>query len=95
MTTIGVASVKGAGGVTSAALVLAAVLRRARTDVMLVEADPSGGSLLGWCEQLQPAGDLYDVTMSRNSAGLASVAQPSVTCRSSRAGVARSASPRP
>ena len=74
MTTIAVASVKGAGGVTSAALVLAAV--RAETDdVMLVEADPSGGSLLGWCEQLRPAGDLYDLAMSRNSAGLASVAQ--------------------
>lgn len=74
MTTIAVASVKGAGGVTSAALVLAAV--RAETDdVMLVEADPSGGSLLGWCEQLRPAADLYDLTMNRNSAGLASVAQ--------------------
>ena len=43
---------------------------------MLVEADPSGGSLLGWCEQLRPAGDLYDLTMNRNSAGVASVAQP-------------------
>ena len=75
MTTIAFAAVKGAGGVTSASLVLAAALAE-QDHTILVEADPSGGSLLSWCEQLRPAGDFYDIAMNRNSAGLESVAQP-------------------
>jgi hypothetical protein len=43
---------------------------------MLVEADPSGGSLLATCGELRARGDLYDVSLTRNSAGLESVAQP-------------------
>lgn len=73
-TKIGVAGVKGAGGVTTAAVSLAAAWA-AQGPTMLVEADPSGGSLLGWSEDLRAAGDLYEVAMARQSGGLASVAQ--------------------
>ena len=72
--TVGVAGVKGAGGVTTSAVALAAVSAMSGP-TMLVEADPSGGSLLGWCEDLRAAGDLYDVAMSRQAGGLASAAQ--------------------
>ncbi len=75
MTAIAVTGVKGAGGVTSAALVLAAV-RAESEPTVLVEADPSGGTLLSWCEQLHPGGDLYDLVMSRTSARLTAVTQP-------------------
>ena len=43
--------------------------------VTLVEADPSGGSLLSWCDDLRPAGDLYDAAMSRDPGGLAAIVQ--------------------
>lgn len=68
--TVGVAGVKGAGVSTVAHAVAAA-----SGPAVLVEADPSGGSLLAWCEALQPAADLYDVVMSRGDGGLTAAAQ--------------------
>lgn len=64
--TIAVAGVKGAGGVTATALTIAAVNGAGGAPTLLVEADPSGGSLLAWCEQLRHGLDLYDVTASRD-----------------------------
>jgi MinD-like ATPase involved in chromosome partitioning or flagellar assembly len=61
-----VGSVKGTGGVSTTALLLAAGLGES-ADVVLVEADPSGGSLLGWCEQLSTVpGSLYDVVFDHD-----------------------------
>lgn len=70
---VGVAGAKS-GGVSTIAHALAAAAVPSGPS-MLVEADPSGGSLLTWSDVVQPAGDLYDVVMSRDSDGLASVAQ--------------------
>jgi len=52
VTIVAVASVKGTGGVTATALGLAALGHEMCGDAMLIEADPSGGSLLGWSEHL-------------------------------------------
>ncbi|MBA3286403.1 MAG: hypothetical protein H0U21_00055 [Acidimicrobiia bacterium] len=78
MSVVVVAAVKGSGGVTAAALALGASLAATPDSaaVTLVEADPSGGSLLGWCEQLTAGDGLYEAAFSRHSDGLASVAQP-------------------
>jgi hypothetical protein len=54
MTVIAVASVKGTVGATVVAAGLAAAVAE-RRPVVLVEADPSGGSLAGVCPQLLPA----------------------------------------
>ena len=50
---VALASVKGTGGVTSSALGLAAAFGM-RSDALVLEADLSGGSLLGWCPTLDP-----------------------------------------
>jgi MinD-like ATPase involved in chromosome partitioning or flagellar assembly len=71
---IGFASVKGASGTTTGALGVAAAAA-AQGPVTFVEADPSGGSLLSWCDDLRPAGDLYDAAMSREPGGLAAIVQ--------------------
>ena len=65
---IGFASVKGASGTSTAALSVSAAAA-VQGPVTLVEADPSGGSLLSWCDDLRPAGDLYDAAMSRDPGG--------------------------
>ena len=73
---VALASVKGTGGVTSSALGLAAALGM-RSDALLLEADPSGGSLLGWCPTLDPtAGGLYEAAFERERRGLATFVQP-------------------
>lgn len=74
MRSIAVAGVKGSGGVTSTALALAAA-RAESGPTLIIEADPSGGTLLSWCDQLHPAGDLYDLVMSRNATGFTTVVQ--------------------
>ena len=51
-TVIAVGSVKGIGGATSTALGLAAAAGEYSSGAVMVEADPSGGSLLGWSEHL-------------------------------------------
>ena len=71
---IGIASVKGASGSSTAALCVSAAAA-VLGPVTLVEADPSGGSLLSWCDNLRPAGDLYDAAMSRDRGGLAAIVQ--------------------
>jgi hypothetical protein len=66
-TVIAVGSVKGTGGVTSTALAVAASAAGAGEPVTLVEADPSGGSLLGWCPDLEAAGPgLYEAVFQRD-----------------------------
>lgn len=63
---IAVASVKGAGGVTTTALALSAALAARGTSVTLIEADPSGASLLGWCPDLETGGTgLYEAVLHR------------------------------
>jgi hypothetical protein len=58
VTAIVVGSIKGAGGVSSTAMGLAAA---AGDGAVLMEADPSGGSLLGWSEHLDAGRpSLYD-----------------------------------
>ncbi len=72
---VALASVKGTGGVTSSALGLAAALGT-RSEALLLEADPSGGSLLGWCPMLDPmAGGLYEVAFERERPGLSTFVQ--------------------
>ena len=72
---IALASVKGTGGVTSSALGLAAALGM-RSDALVLEADPSGGSLLGWCPTLDPtAGGLYEAAFERERPGLSPFVQ--------------------
>ena len=71
---IGFASVKGASGTSTGALSVSAAAA-VQGPVTLVEADPSGGSLLSWCDDLRPAGDLYDAAMSRDPGGLAAIVQ--------------------
>jgi MinD-like ATPase involved in chromosome partitioning or flagellar assembly len=71
---IGFASVKGASGTTTGALGVAAA-SAVQGPVTFVEADPSGGSLLSWSDDLRPAGDLYDAAMSREPGGLAAIVQ--------------------
>jgi MinD-like ATPase involved in chromosome partitioning or flagellar assembly len=73
-TTIGVAAVKGPAGVSTMSIALAATAATA-SRAMMVEADPSGGSLLGWCDDLRAGPDLYEVALSRDSTRLADVAQ--------------------
>lgn len=73
---VALASVKGTGGVTSSALGLAAAFGM-RSDALLLEADPSGGSLLGWCPTLDPtAGGLYEAAFERERPGLSTFVQP-------------------
>ncbi|MEL6893771.1 MAG: hypothetical protein AAFP84_19420 [Actinomycetota bacterium] len=70
-TTIAVGSVKGTGGATATALGLAGAIAEDGTATVLVEADPSGGSLLGWSEHLDAARpSLYDA-VSQNDLALA------------------------
>ena len=65
---IAVGSIKASGGATSTALVLAASAATGE-HVTLVEADPSGGSLLGWCADLDPSGPgLYEGVFQRDLA---------------------------
>jgi hypothetical protein len=66
---IAVGSIKASGGATSTALVLAASAAATGEHVTLVEADPSGGSLLGWCADLDPSGPgLYEGVFQRDLA---------------------------
>lgn len=67
-------SVKGSG-VTTSAFAYAAAAGAGGRAVTLVEADPSGGSLLGWCPQLDPGVGLYEAVFDRDH-NLATVAQP-------------------
>lgn len=63
---VAVGSAKGTGGASSTALGLAAAFGESR-DTVLVEADPSGGSLLGWCPTLgATAGGLYEAVFDRD-----------------------------
>lgn len=63
---VAVGSVKGTGGASTTALGLAAALGE-RGEAVLVEADPSGGSLLGWCPTLgATAGGLYEAVFDRD-----------------------------
>lgn len=72
---VAVGSVKGAGGVTASALGIAAACGE-RLDTILVEVDPSGGSLLGWCPTLDPTrGGVYEAVFSANRGGLVPFAQ--------------------
>ncbi len=74
-----VGSIKGSGGVTATSLAVAAAAAET-SEVVLVEADPSGGSLLGWCPTLNPtAGGLYEAVFDRDrdaDAGFEAVLQP-------------------
>ena len=66
---IAIGSIKASGGATSTALVLAALAAATGEHVTLVEADPSGGSLLGWCADLNPSGPgLYEGVFQRDLA---------------------------
>ena len=66
---VAIGSVKASGGATSTALVLAAAAAAEGDSVTLVEADPSGGSLLGWCVDLDPSGPgLYEGVFQRDLA---------------------------
>jgi hypothetical protein len=66
---VAVGSVKASGGATSTALVLSASAATTGGCVTLVEADPSGGSLLGWCADLDPSGPgLYEGVFQRDLA---------------------------
>jgi hypothetical protein len=56
-------------------LAIAAATAVVQGPVTLVEVDPSGGSLLSWCDGLRPSGDLYDAAMSREPGGLAAIVQ--------------------
>jgi MinD-like ATPase involved in chromosome partitioning or flagellar assembly len=72
---IAVGSIKGSGGVTATALAIAAATGEA-AGAIVVEADPSGGSLLGWCPTLDPAlGGLYEAVFDRDR-GFEAVCQP-------------------
>ena len=72
---VAVGSIKGAGGVTTTAIVYAAATAAAGGGpVTVVEADPSGGSLLGWCGQLDAGFGLYEAVFDR-ARGVAGVAQ--------------------
>lgn len=63
---VAVGSVKGTGGASATALGLAAAFGESR-EAVLVEADPSGGSLLGWCPTLRSAaGGLYEAVFDRD-----------------------------
>ena len=71
-TVIAVGSVKGTGGATSTSLAIAASAAATGERVTLVEADPSGGSLLGWCPDLEPAGaGLYEAVFQRDFGSVA------------------------
>lgn len=60
---IAVGSIKGTGGATSTALGLAAAAGEVTSSAILVEGDPSGGSLLGWSEHLDATRpSLYDAS---------------------------------
>jgi MinD-like ATPase involved in chromosome partitioning or flagellar assembly len=72
---VAVGSVKGSGGVTATALAVAAATGES-SDVVLIESDPSGGSLLGWCPTLSSsAGGLYEAVFDRDC-GFDAVRQP-------------------
>lgn len=63
---VAVGAVKGTGGASATALGLAAAFGESR-EAVLVEADPSGGSLLGWCPTLRSeAGGLYEAVFDRD-----------------------------
>lgn len=75
---IAVGAVKGSCGVTSTALVLAAAAAE-YGPAWLVEADPSGGSLVGSCPTLSPAPGLEQLGFDRVSVTadvLGDLAQP-------------------
>jgi hypothetical protein len=70
VTTIAVGTVKGSIGATTTALALAAALAE-RHPTLLVESDPSGGSLAGTCPVLHPAPSLEAMMAERRDrAGL-------------------------
>ncbi len=72
--TVVVGGVKGPGGVSTVTLAMAATAA-VYGPVMLVEGDPSGGSLLARCPDLVAGPDLYEAALSRNGSGLEEVAQ--------------------
>ena len=60
-TMIVVGSIKGTGGATATSLGLAAAAGELTPGAVMVESDPSGGSLLGWSEHLNATRpSLYD-----------------------------------
>ncbi|MEL6894276.1 MAG: hypothetical protein AAFP84_21975, partial [Actinomycetota bacterium] len=64
---IAVGSIKGTGGATSTALGLASAAGELTNSAVLMEADPSGGSLLGWSEHLNAARpSLYDAASQQD-----------------------------
>jgi hypothetical protein len=73
-TTVAVGAVKGPGAVSTVTLTMAATAA-VSGPVMLVEADPSGGSLLARCPDLAVGPDFYDQALSRNGSRLVDVAQ--------------------
>jgi MinD-like ATPase involved in chromosome partitioning or flagellar assembly len=64
---VAVGSIKASAGATSTSLVLAASAAAGGQRSTLVETDPSGGSLLGWCADLDPSGPgLYEGVFQRD-----------------------------
>lgn len=70
-TLLAVGSVKGTGGATSTALGLAAAAGEHTSGAVMVEADPSGGSLIGWSEHLNATRPSLYEAASQNSLELA------------------------
>jgi hypothetical protein len=66
VTTIAVGTVKGGIGATTTALALSAALAESRP-TLLVEADPSGGSLAGTCPGLAPEPTLESMMLERRT----------------------------
>jgi hypothetical protein len=66
VTTIAVGTVKGGIGATATALAIAAALAEVKP-TLLVEADPSGGSLAGTCPSLAPAPTLEAMMTERRT----------------------------
>jgi hypothetical protein len=64
VTVVAVGTVKGGIGATTAALAFAAACAE-RRPTLLVEADPSGGSLIGTCPELAPAPSLESMMTER------------------------------
>jgi hypothetical protein len=72
--TVAVGAVKGPGAVSTVTLTMAATAA-VSGPVMMVEADPSGGSMLARCPGLAVGADLHDLALSRNGSRLVDVAQ--------------------